>query len=163
MKRILLVVFYLLPLSLFAQSASDYFHTAANHYVKAEKKPAQKAVQEGIRKFPNDSKLKTLAGKINELPDPENDQQNQQNRNNQQEQQQDDKDNQQKNNQNQQQQQNQDKKDQQNQQQQAADRQKQEMNKRQLDALQQNERQTQKKVQGQEVKVGTKGQQEKDW
>ena len=82
MKKIILLMLYLFPAMLFAQSATDYFHIAANYYVNANKKSAQTTIQEGIQKFPNDQKLKSLASKIEELPDPE-DNQNQQNQNSQ--------------------------------------------------------------------------------
>ncbi|MCL1850706.1 MAG: hypothetical protein FWF70_04800 [Bacteroidetes bacterium] len=154
MKKIFLLIFCLLPFMLFAQSAMDYFHTAANFYVNANKKSAQKTIKEGIQKFPDDKTLKTLAGKIEGLPDPEDDKNPppQQNKDNSDEQ---NKDNQQNK------QDNQNKQDQQQQQQQKQQQQKQD--KRQLDALQQNERQTQKKVAEEEMKKGGKAKQEKDW
>jgi Skp family chaperone for outer membrane proteins len=147
MKKIILLTFCLLPIMLLAQSALDYFHTAANYYVNANKKNAQTAIREGIQKFPNDPKLNNLAAKIEDLPDPENSEnQNQQ----QQQQNQDHKEDQKK-------EQQQQKQDQQQQ------RQQQQQDKRQLDALQQNERQTQKKVAEEEMKKGGKIKQEKDW
>jgi len=92
MKKIILLILCLLPLAMFAQSAMDYFHTSANYYVNADKKNAKTSVQEGIRKYPDNQKLKTLASKIDQLPDPEDDQskqnQNQQNQENKQQQQQ---------------------------------------------------------------------------
>jgi hypothetical protein len=85
MKKVILLIMCLFPATLFAQSATDYFHTAANYYVNANKKSAQTTIQEGIQKFPNNQKLKNLATKIEELPDPEDDQdqKNQQNQDNQ--------------------------------------------------------------------------------
>ena len=144
MKKILIVILCLMPLSLFAQSVSDYFHTAANHYVKAEKKLAQQKIQEGIQKFPDDAKLKTLAGKIEELPDPEENQNNQQ----------DQKDDQ-KNDQDQDQQ---DQKQQQNQQQQISP----EDAQRILNALAQEEKELQEKMQKKE-RAGSRPAIEKNW
>jgi len=140
MRKIILLIFCLLPVMLFAQTAMDYFHTSANFYVIANKKSAQKTIQEGIQKFPDEQKLKDLASSIDQLPDHEEEN-------------------------NQQQQQNQDNKDQEQeqQQQQQQQRQQQQQDKRQLDALQQNERQTQQKVAEEEMKKGGKGKQEKDW
>ena len=85
MKKFILIILCLFPAIIFAQSATDYFHTAANYYVNANKENAQVAIKEGIQKFPNDQKLRTLASRIEELPDPEEDQdnQNQQNQDNQ--------------------------------------------------------------------------------
>jgi len=97
MKKIILLILCLFPAIMFAQSATDYFHIAANYYVNANKKSAQTTIREGIQKFPNNQKLKNLASKIDELPDPEEDEnkQDQQKQNNQdqqeQEQQQDQK------------------------------------------------------------------------
>jgi hypothetical protein len=144
MKKIFVLIFCLLPLMLLAQSAMDYFHTAANFYVNANKKSAQKTIKEGIQKFPNDPTLKNLSSKIEELPENE-DEPNQQKQQNQ--------DNNDDQNKDQQQQNKQDKKDKQEQQQ----------DKRQLDALQQNERQPQQKVAEEEMKKGGKAKQEKDW
>jgi len=156
MKKIFLLIFCLLPLMLFAQSAMDYFHTAANFYVNANKKSAQKTIKEGIQKFPDDKTLKSLAGKIEELPDPEDNQNPppQQNKDNNDEQNDD-------NQQNKQGKQN--KQDQQQEQQRQQQQQQQKQDKRQLDALQQNERQIQKKVAEDEMKKGGKAKQEKDW
>jgi len=139
MKKIFLLIFCLLPVILLAQSASDYFHKAANFYVNADKKNARATIKEGIQNFPDDSTLKGLASKIEELPDPEENQEQQKQQN---------QDNQDDNN-----------KEQDKQQQ----RQQQQQDKRQLDALQQNERQTQKKVAEEEMKKGGKSKQEKDW
>jgi hypothetical protein len=85
MKKIIFLILCSFPAILFAQSATDYFHMAANFYVNANKKNAQTTIQEGIQRFPNDQQLRNLASKIEELPDPEDDQsqQNQQNQNNQ--------------------------------------------------------------------------------
>jgi len=132
MKKIILLILCLLPLAMFAQSAMDYFHTSANYYVNADKKNAKTSVQEGIRKYPDNQKLKTLASKIDQLPDPEDDQskqnQNQQNQENKQQQQQ-----------------------------------RKEDAKRQLDALQQNERRTQEKAKEVENRQAKPAKQEKDW
>ena len=140
MKKLLLIFYCLIPVLLLAQSADDYFHTAANYYVNANKKSAQKTIKEGIQKFPDDQQLNTLASKIEELPDPQEDEQNKK-----------------------QQQQQQQEEQEQQQQQQQQQRQQQQQDKRQLDALQQNERQTQQKVAEDEMKKGGKSKQEKDW
>ena len=151
MKRVILLIVFCLPLTLFAQSAMDYFHTAANFYVNAEKKNAKTAVQEGIRKFPDNQKLKTLASKIDQLPDPE-DEQNQQNKS----QQNQDQDQQQQN-------QNQDKNEQQQKQQSTSESKDNQDTKRKLDALQMNERKTQEKANRLENQQTRPMKQEKDW
>ena len=85
MKKVILLILCLFPATLFAQSAMDYFHKSANFYVNANKKSAQTTIKEGIQKFPDNQKLKNLAAKIEELPDPEEDEnkQNQQKQENQ--------------------------------------------------------------------------------
>ena len=91
MKKVILLILCLFPATLFAQSAMDYFHKSANFYVNANKKSAQTTIKEGIQKFPDNQKLKDLAAKIEELPDPEEDEnkQNQQKQENQDQQEQD--------------------------------------------------------------------------
>ena len=153
MKRIILLILCFLPAALLAQSAMDYFHTAANHYVNADKKKAKTTIQEGIRKFPDSQKLKTLASKIEQLPDPEEDK-NKQNQN----QQNQDKEQQQGQGKSQE-----DKNKQENKQQQAEAQQRKEDAKRQLDALQQNEKRTQEKAKEAENQQTKSGKQEKDW
>ena len=155
MKNILLIILCLFPMTLFAQSATDYFHIAANHYVNANKKNATATIREGIQKFPDNQKLKGLAAKIEELPEPEDDQ-NQQNQNqNQDEQNQDE--------QNQDQQQQQDQKDEMQQKQQQ---QQQQINRedaqRMLDAIAQEEKELQEKLQKKE-RAGYRPQIEKNW
>jgi len=145
MKKIILLILCLLPATLFAQSATDYFHIAANYYVNANKKNAQEVITEGIKKFPNDQKLKNLASKIEELPDPEDDQ-NQQNQQNQDNQDQQDQDQQQKDQ----------KKDEQQQQISREDAQ------RLLDAIAQEEKELQEKLQKKEL-VGNRPKIEKNW
>jgi TATA-binding protein-associated factor Taf7 len=152
MKNFILLIVCLFPVITFAQSVTDYFHIAANYYVNANKKNAQAAIQEGIQKFPNNQKLKDLASKIGELPDPEDEQ-------------------------NQQDQQNQDNQDQQDQEQQQQDQQKDEMQQKQqqqqqqinredaqriLDAIAQEEKELQEKLQKKE-RAGYRPKIEKNW
>ncbi len=159
MKKLILTALCLcLVSSLSAQTANDYFHSAANYYVNANKKSAQSTIQEGIIKYPNDSKLKTLATKINELPDPEDDQ-NQQNQQNQQNKDQDKQD-----------QKDQDKQDQQNQQDQKDQKGEQPQQRqispedaqRILNALEQEEKDLQEKMQKKE-RAGSRPAIEKNW
>ena len=103
MKKVILLIICLLPVALFAQSAEDYFHNAANFYVNDNKKSAQSIIREGIQRFPNDQKLRNLAAIIEELPEPED--QNEQDQQNQPEDQDDNEQNQDQNNENRQQQQ----------------------------------------------------------
>ena len=149
MKKIILLVLCLFPASLFAQSATDYFHIAANYYVNSNKKNAQATIKEGIEKFPDNQKLKNLASKIEELPDPE-DNQDQQNKDQQNQDQQDQKD--------QEQQQQDQKKDEQQQQQQIS----REDAQRLLEAIAQEEKELQEKLQKKE-RAGYRPKIEKNW
>lgn len=56
--------FLLLSGEIIAQTAGDFFNRAARSYVKTEKENALKEVNEGLGKFPNDAKLKTLKEKL---------------------------------------------------------------------------------------------------
>ena len=144
MKKIILLILCLFPMALYAQSATDYFHIAANYYVNANKKSAQSTIREGIQKFPDNQKLKNLASKIEELPDPEDeqDQQDQKNQENQEQQDQEEKDEKQ-----------------QDQQQQQISR---EDAQRMLEAIAQEEKELQEKLQKQE-RTGQRGKIEKNW
>jgi TATA-binding protein-associated factor Taf7 len=133
MKKVILLILCLFPATLFAQSATDYFHKSANFYVNANKKSAQTTIREGIQKFPDNQKLKDLAAKIEELPDPEDEQNQNQDQQNQ-------------DNQDQQDQQQQDQKKEEQQQQQIS----QEDAQRILDAIAQEEKELQEKLQKKE-------------
>ncbi len=63
-----------------AQSANDYFHSAAQFFIHQKDNECRAAVTEGLSKFPGDPKLAALLGK---LKDPENQNQNKQNQNDQ--------------------------------------------------------------------------------
>lgn len=60
-----------------AQTSVDFFNRAARSYVKTEKDEALKTVNDGLSKFPNDSKLKALKEKLEKEQEQEQ-QQNQQ-------------------------------------------------------------------------------------
>lgn len=60
-----------------AQTSADFFNRAARSYVKTEKELALKTVNDGLSKFPDDSKLKALKEKL-EKEQEEEQQQNQQ-------------------------------------------------------------------------------------
>ncbi len=47
-----------------AQTSVDFFNRAARSYVKTERDEALKTVNDGLSKFPNDSKLKALKEKL---------------------------------------------------------------------------------------------------
>ncbi len=47
-----------------AQTAGDFFNRAARSYVKTEKEAALKEVNDGLGKFPDDTKLKALKEKL---------------------------------------------------------------------------------------------------
>lgn len=65
-KLILLVFgfFLLFSKEIKAQTAGDFFNKAARSYVKTDKENALKEVNEGLGKFPNDTKLKALKEKL---------------------------------------------------------------------------------------------------
>ena len=143
------------------------FHNYGNSLLKQEKyKESIDAYKNALKLQPNDRETKYNLEYARRMLQQQQQQEQQQNQDNK-----DNKDNQ--DNQEQQQQQNQDKQEQQDQQQQQQQqkqqqqqqqqRQQQQQDKRQLDALQQNERQTQKKVAEEEMKKGGKSKQEKDW
>jgi len=52
----------LAPLLLSAQTAQEYFHGGAQHYIFGEKEKAMTEVKTGLQRFPNDPKLTSLAG-----------------------------------------------------------------------------------------------------
>jgi hypothetical protein len=68
MKRLLILLAFLwlaTPAALYAQGgAQAYFNTSADHYVKGKRAEAIRSVSEGLKKFPNDAKLKALADKM---------------------------------------------------------------------------------------------------
>jgi outer membrane biosynthesis protein TonB len=89
-NRIVAIVSLLLLFGGFAsaQTAGDFFNRAARSYVKTEKDQALETVNDGLIKYPNDSKLKALKEKLEkeqeeeEQQNPQNqEQQNQQNQN----------------------------------------------------------------------------------
>ncbi len=55
--------------SLWAKSSEDYFHGAASMYVEGRMQQAKIEVEEGLRQFPEDNKLKALAEQLKKLED----------------------------------------------------------------------------------------------
>ena len=134
------------------------YHNYGNSLLKQEKyKESIDNYKNALKLNPNDKETKYNLEYARKKLQQQQQQQNQDNKDN--------KDNQDKKDQQQQQQQNQENKDKQDkkEQQQQQQKQQQQQDKRQLDALQQNERQTQKKVAEEEMKKGGKAKQEKDW
>ena len=78
---IFLFITFCVPAFYAQTTADDYFHTAANLYVNANKKEAKQVISEGINQFPNNAKLKNMANAIDKLPDQPPPQQNQQQQN----------------------------------------------------------------------------------
>ncbi|NVK50119.1 MAG: hypothetical protein HWE09_10140 [Cyclobacteriaceae bacterium] len=86
-----LLVFTLLSISTQAQTAGDFFNRAARSYVKTERDQALNTVNEGLSKFPGDSKLQALKEKLEQEQEQEQEQnqnQEQQNQQNQEQQEQ---------------------------------------------------------------------------
>ncbi len=81
-RMLKLFIFTLLVLSFApsaqAQSADDYFHLAARQYIDAHWQLAQQAIQQGLRQYPNDARLKALAEKMKKQRQKQQQQQNQQ-------------------------------------------------------------------------------------
>lgn len=75
-----------------AQTSGDYFNRAARSYVKTEKEQALNTVNEGLGKYPGDTKLQALKEKLEKEQEEEQDkqQQNQDPQQNQDQQQKDD-------------------------------------------------------------------------
>ncbi|GAA0879972.1 hypothetical protein GCM10009119_29420 [Algoriphagus jejuensis] len=93
--KIKLIVFTLAVFSFFAektqaQTAGDFFNRAARSYVKTDRENALKEVNDGLGKFPEDSKLKALKEKL-EQEQKEEEQQNKQDQDQQNQQNQDQK------------------------------------------------------------------------
>jgi outer membrane biosynthesis protein TonB len=77
-NKIILSFAFIFALSLqvtLAQSAGDFFNKAARSYVKTEKDQALTTVNEGLSKFPSDTKLQALKEKLEQ--DQEKDKQEQ--------------------------------------------------------------------------------------
>ena len=75
MRKIVLIIF-IFPALLVAQSPKYYFDKAANQYIDGDLPQAIETIDEAIRKFPNDPELQALKDR---LLDEEEEQQNQEN------------------------------------------------------------------------------------
>jgi len=77
MKRFVLLVYFsfIVGLTGYCQGAQTYFNTSANFYVNNKRSDAMRSLQEGIKKYPNDSKLRALADKLKEEEKQKEDQQ----------------------------------------------------------------------------------------
>jgi len=62
--------------SLQAQTSGDFFNRAARSYVKTDKDQALQSVNEGLGKFPGDTKLQALKEKLEKEKEEEQDQEN---------------------------------------------------------------------------------------
>lgn len=86
-----LLCFCLVGETVVAQTAGDFFNRAARSYVKTAKEQALREVNDGLAKYPNDTKLKALKEKLEqEQQQEEQEQQQDQQQQNQQNQQQKD-------------------------------------------------------------------------
>src|SRR5690349_21605346 len=66
MKQALALIIFLfaaLPVC-WSQNAQTYFNAAGNHYVAGDNGKALQSVNDGLRKYPSDAKLKALAEKL---------------------------------------------------------------------------------------------------
>jgi hypothetical protein len=64
-----LLIALLAPLPALAKDADDYFHGGAYKYVAGKRQDALLEVEEGLRKFPADPRLKGLADQLRKLED----------------------------------------------------------------------------------------------
>jgi len=82
MKHIILLLFFCTAFTVvgLCQGAQAYFNTSANHYVQNRRADALRSVEEGIRKYPSDPKLKALADKLKEEKQKEDQKRNQENK-----------------------------------------------------------------------------------
>jgi hypothetical protein len=76
-KLINISLLLLFPICLSAQTAADYFHRGAQHYIWGEKQKAQVEVVTGLKLFPNDPQLQGLAGLLKKEEKPQQQQENQ--------------------------------------------------------------------------------------
>ncbi|WP_289029770.1 hypothetical protein [uncultured Algoriphagus sp.] len=84
---LLSAIIFTFSLTSYAQTAGDFFNKAARSYVKTEKEQALQTVNDGLSKFPGDSKLQALKDKLEqEQEDEQNQNQEQQNQQNQEQQ-----------------------------------------------------------------------------
>jgi Ca-activated chloride channel family protein len=59
-KKLIILSLILLPISLFAETAADYANRGAQNYIFGNEDEAQKAVIEGLQKFPDDPELREM-------------------------------------------------------------------------------------------------------
>ena len=81
-NRIWLILLFFLGLTSigYTQGAQTYFNSSANLYVHNKRDEALRSVEAGIKKFPNDQKLKALAEKLKEEKKKEDQKRNQENK-----------------------------------------------------------------------------------
>src|ERR1700722_8803635 len=59
-KKLIILSLILLPITLFAETAADYANRGAQNYIFGNEDEAQKAVIEGLQKFPDDPELREM-------------------------------------------------------------------------------------------------------
>ncbi len=67
----LILSLFLLPLSLVAETASDYANRGAQKYIFGQEDSAKAEVEEGLAKFPNDPELKGMLGLFRDKEQPD--------------------------------------------------------------------------------------------
>jgi hypothetical protein len=82
MKQVILISWFCIAFSAaaFCQGAQAYFNTSATHYVHNRRPEALRSVEEGLRKYPGDQKLKALADKLKEEKQQEDQKRDQENK-----------------------------------------------------------------------------------
>src|SRR5215831_5637549 len=85
LRELILLSLAALPLSLGAETASDYLHRGAQKYIFGHEAAAKAEVDEGLKKFPNDPELRDMLKLFKEKPPQEqkNEDKNKDNKNNQ--------------------------------------------------------------------------------
>jgi hypothetical protein len=81
LRNLIILSLFLLPLSLGAESASDYIHRGAQKYIFGHEEAAESEVKEGLTKFPNDKELHEMLALFKKKP-PQNQQNDQKEKNN---------------------------------------------------------------------------------
>src|SRR5262245_16542766 len=68
LRKLILLSLLALPLSLGAETASDYLHRGAQKYIFGQEAAAKAEVDEGLKKFPNDPELQGMLKLFKEKP-----------------------------------------------------------------------------------------------
>ena len=68
LKRLILLSLLAFPLSLGAETASDYIHRGAQKYIFGQEAAAKAEINEGLKRFPNDPELREMLTLFKQKP-----------------------------------------------------------------------------------------------